>query len=108
MDEILENEMHLGLHSEIWEDKEKAAHANTIEEALEIHEIQYISTPRPNRLGGGAAITLICDSPSVLTKLDIPAMSGNQPLEVCWGLLKPRTPTGHIKSIIVCNISPTT
>ena len=27
-----------------------------IEEALEIHGIQYISTPRPNRRGGGAAI----------------------------------------------------
>ena len=45
VDEILENEMHLGLHSEIWEDKEKAAHAKSIEEALEIHGIQYISTP---------------------------------------------------------------
>ena len=56
VDELLENEMHLGLHSEIWEDKEKAAHANTIEEALEIHGIQYISTPRPNRRGGGALL----------------------------------------------------
>ena len=102
VDEILENQMHLGLHSEIWEDKEKPAHANAIEEALEIHGIQYISTPRPNRRGGGAAITLISDSPFVLTKLDIPIMAGQQELEICWGLLRPRTPTGHIKCIIVC------
>ena len=102
VDELLENEMHLGLHSEIWEDKEKVAHANTIEEALEIHGIQYISTPRPNRRGGGAAITLISDSPFQLTKLDISVTSGDQSLEVCWGLLKPRNPTGHIKSMIVC------
>ena len=102
VDELLENDMHLGLHSEIWEDKEKAAHANTIEEALEVHGIQYISTPRPNRRGGGAAITLISDSPFVLTKLDISVLSGDHSLEVCWGLLRPRTPTGHIKCIIVC------
>jgi hypothetical protein len=102
VDEIIENQMHLGLHSEIWQDKEKAAHANAIEEALEIHGIQYISTPRPNRRGGGAAITLISDSPFVLTKLDIPIMAGQQELEICWGLLRPRTPSGHIKCIIVC------
>ena len=94
--------MHLGLHSEVWEDKEKAAHASTIEVALELHGIQYISTPRPNRRGGGAAITLISDSPFLLTKLDISVMSGDQSLEVCWGLLKPRKPTGHIKSLIIC------
>ena len=46
--ELLENQMHLGIHSEIWEDRKKAAHANTIEEALEMYGIQYISTPRPN------------------------------------------------------------
>ena len=102
VDEILENEMHLGLHSEVWEDKEKAAHANTIEVALELHGIQYISTPRPNRCGGGAAITLISDRPFLLTKLDISVMSGDQSLEVCWGFLKPRKPTGHIKSLIIC------
>ena len=94
--------MHLGLHSEIWQDKEKAAHKNAIEEALELHGIQYISTPRPNRRGGGAAITLISDSPFVLTKLDIPIMTGQQELEIGWGLLRPRTPTGNINCITVC------
>ena len=59
VDEMLELDMHLGLHCEIWENKENVAHANKIEEALEIHGIQYISTPRPNRRGVGAAITLI-------------------------------------------------
>ena len=97
VDEILENEMHLGLHCEIWENKENTAHANLIEEALEIHGIQYISTPRPNRRVGGAAITLIRESPFVLTKLDISVMSGDLSLELCWGLLKPKMPTGHIK-----------
>ena len=71
VDEILENDMQLGLHSEIWEDRESKAHAAQVEEALEIYGIQYISTPRPNRRGGGVAITLISDSPFTLTKLDI-------------------------------------
>ena len=102
IDEILENNIQLGLHSEIWEDKENVAHANTIEEALELHGIQYVSTPRLNRRGGGAAITLIVDSPFVLTKLDNNTMAGEQSLEVCWGLLKPKSPTGHIKTLIVC------
>ena len=103
VDEIHECEMHLGLHCEIWENKENKAHANKIEEALEIHGIQYISTPRPDRRGGGAAITLIKDSPFVLSKLNVCVLSGHDSLEVCWGLLKPKTPTGHVKSIIVCS-----
>ena len=47
----------LGLHSEIWEDKEKKEQQNKIEAALELEGIQYISNPRPNQRGGGAAIT---------------------------------------------------
>ena len=103
VDEILENDMHLGIHSEVWEDKENINHAQSIEKALELQGIQYISTPRPNRRGGGVAITLISDSPFVLSKLDTPTASGSdQSLEVCWGLVKPRNPTGNIKSLIVC------
>ena len=50
-----------------------------------------------------AAITLLADSPFVLTKLNPNIFNGETTLEVCWGLLKPKTPTGHIKSIIVCS-----
>ena len=56
IDELIECEMHLGLHSEIWESKENLDHKNKIEEALELHGILYISNPRPKRRGGGAAI----------------------------------------------------
>ena len=102
VDEILENKMHLGLHSEVWEDKENPVHAQAIEEALELHGIQYLSTPRPMRRGGGVAITLISSSPFILTKLDIPPLYDNKPLEVCWGLVRPINPTSCIKNIIVC------
>ena len=102
VDEIMENDMHLGLHSEVWEDKENKIHSNLMEESLEIHGIQYISTPRLIKRGGGAAITLISDSPFVLNKLDIEVLDGDHSLEVCWGLLKHKNPTGHIKSVIIC------
>ena len=102
VDEIVENEMHLGLHSEIWEDRENLNHSQTVEEALELHGLQYISTPRTNRRGGGAAITLISESPFLLTKLDPIINAKDQSLEICWGLLKPRNPTGQIKFLIVC------
>ena len=102
VDELLENQMHVGIHSEIWEDRRKAAHANIIEENFEINGIEYISTPRPNRRGGGVAITLISDSPFVISKINIPTDPGSKPLETCWGLLRPKAPTGHIKSIIIC------
>ena len=44
-------------HSEIWEQKENKKHQFKIHEMLEMKEISYISTPRPNRRGGGSAIT---------------------------------------------------
>ena len=92
--------MHVGIHSEIWEDKEKIEHKNKIEEALELHGILYISNPRPKRRGGGAAITL-CDLKSQFALAKLPI---NVPpdLEVCWGLIKPRSP-GSIKEIVICS-----
>ena len=49
----------LTLHSEIWEVKENKSHQNKIEKALETEGVQYISNPRPDRKGGGAAISLL-------------------------------------------------
>ena len=89
----------LGLHSEIWEDMEKKSHRNSIEEALELKGIQYISNPRPNRRGGGAAISLLPGDFS-LSKLDVVIPKN---LEVVWGLVRPNKPTKDFKGIIVCS-----
>ena len=98
LDEMLEMNMQLGLHSEIWEKKQNVRHQSMIEELFEIHGIKYISNPRKKRNGGGAAITLI-ERDFALTNLDI---SVPEQLEVCWGLVKPKKPTKEFKSIIVC------
>ena len=100
VDELIECEMHVGIHSEIWEDKEKPEHQHKVEEALEIHGILYISNPRPKRRGGGAAITLR-DPKSQFTLSKLP-VHVPQDIEVCWGLVKPRKP-GSIKEIVICS-----
>ena len=92
-------ELTLGLHSEIWEVKEKKQHQNKIDEALELEGVKYISNPRPDRRGGGAAITLI-EGNFTLTKLDIGIPKG---LEVVWGIVKPQTQTKQFKGILVCS-----
>ena len=89
----------LGLHSEIWEVKENKTHQNKIEEALEIEGLQYISNPRPDRKGGGAAISLLAGS-FTLTRLDSIVPKN---LEVVWGIVRPKVPTQEFKGIIVCS-----
>ena len=89
----------LGLHSEIWEDREKRDHMDKIEEAWEMQRIQYISNPRPDRRGGGAAISLLAGEFS-LTKLDVIQPKN---LEVVWGLVGPKKPTESFKGIIICS-----
>ena len=101
IDEIVECEAHLGLHSEIWEDKENDDHKVKVEEALELHGILYVSNPRPKRRGGGAAITLF----DKLGRFSLTNPSVHVPpdLEVCWGLLRSKgSHTGTIREIIVC------
>ena len=92
-------ELTLGLHSEIWESQENKTHQNKIKEALEMAGVQYISNPRPDRKGGGAAITLISGE-FTLTKIDVLVPKN---LEVVWGLVKPKVPTPDFKVILVCS-----
>ena len=85
----------LGLHSEIWEVKENKTHQNKIEEALEMEGVQYISNPRPDRKGGGAAISLLAGS-FTLTRLEIIVPKN---LEVVWGIVRPKVSTQDFSRI---------
>ena len=83
----------LGLHSEVWEDRENKAHKDKLE------GIQYISNTRPDRRGGGAAISLISGE-FTLTRLGVLIPKN---LAVVWGHVKPKHPTNLFKGIIVCS-----
>ena len=63
LDELVELQAHVGFHCEVWENKENKKHAIEIEKAYELRGVMYISTARPDRVGGGAAITLLRESP---------------------------------------------
>ena len=89
----------LGLHSEIWEDKENKTHQNLIEEAFELEGVTWISNTRPDRRGGGAAISLLNED-FTITKLDVIIPKN---LEVVWGLVRPKRPTTDFKGIVVCS-----
>ena len=61
--------------------------------------IKYISTPRPGaQRGGGAAIAVRLDKFSI-SKLNIAIPRA---VEVVWGLLRPKTVSGRINTIIAC------
>ena len=85
--------------TEIWQKSENKKHQFKIEDLLETKGIKYISTPRPGaRRGGGAAIAVRLES-FTISKLNICIP---KPLEVVWGLLRPKMSSGKISSIIVC------
>ena len=100
LDELVELEAHVGFHCEVWEDKENKYHELEIQRAYELRGVQYISTARPDRVGGGAALTLLTDSAFSLKHLTPP---NPKKLEICWGILKLKNPTSELKSILLCS-----
>ena len=95
--DMLEREVSLALLSEVWEQKNSKKHKFELEKILQLDGLKYISTPRPSKRGGGAAIVANLAQFS-LEKIDILIPDK---LEVVWGLVKPRTNVAtHIREII--------
>ena len=95
------NEMKIGVafNSEIWENKEKKSHQFQIERLCELKEgLCYISTPRPDRRGGGAA--LIVDNKKFHVKRYNPTNVDN--LEVTFAILRPKEEECDNLVIILC------
>jgi hypothetical protein len=89
--------------TEVWEKLENKKHQSKLEEMLEMKGIKYISTPRPGaKRGGGAAIAVRLEK-FTISKLNI---SIPRSVEVVWGLLRPKFPSGKITTIIVCCFTP--
>ena len=96
---MLEREGDISFLTEVWQKQENKKHQEKIEKMFEISGIKYISTPRPGtKRGGGAAIAVRTQN-FTISKLNIAIPKS---AEVVWGLLKPKTITGNISTIIVC------
>ena len=92
-----ERETDLSILSEVWEKKENKKHQQRIEELFEMKDTKYFSTARPGaKRGGGAAITTKGNKFHV-SKLNIEIP---QPLEVVWGLMRPKVVFGGISKNI--------
>ena len=85
--EFAELDLGFSFHSEIWEKKESKKHQYKIEEMFQMKGISYISTPRPNRRGGGSAIT--CDDRNFYIK-EIKIPNPNN-LEVTFAAARPKS-----------------
>ena len=90
--------MGIAFHSEVWEKKESKKHKFKIEEMLEIENIAYVSTARPNRRGGGCAIT--CDN--TLYHLKELNIENPDNLEVTFATLRPKNEDSPQFVMILC------
>ena len=95
--DMLEREISVALLSEVWEKATCKKQRAEVESMFQIEGLKYISTPRLNKRGGGAAIVVSLQKYS-LDKIEI-----NNPdrVEVVWGLMRPRKLPARFKEIIV-------
>ena len=98
--EFKELSMGIAFHSEIWEKRESKKHKFKIDEMLEMEGINYISTARPDRRGGGCAIT--CD----VSKFHLKEINLSNPdnLEVTFATLRPKSERSPQFIIILCAV----
>ena len=98
--EFKEISVGVAFNSEIWERKESKKHKYKIDEMMEMEGIDYISTARPDRRGGGCAIT--CDA----SKFKMKEIILNNPdnLEVTFATLQPKSKESPQFTIILCAV----
>ena len=103
-DDINLRETDLCFLTEVWEKKENKRHQYSIEEMLEMKDIDYISSPRPgSRRGGGVPLAFSKEKFQVSKlSIDVP-----KTLECLFALVKPNITHGKVRKIIaVCFYSP--
>ena len=89
-DDMLLRDIEVQIGSETWEKESNGKLKSDIEEMFQLHGIQYISCPRPNKKRGGGAAILVNTRRFSITKLNIIVPSK---LEVVWGILRPNNIT---------------
>ena len=95
--DMIEREISAALLSEVWEKASCKKQQYEIEKIFQVDGLKYISTPRTQKRGGGAAIVVNTQTFS-LEKLEV---SIPHKLEVVWGIIRPKRKTANIKEIIV-------
>ena len=98
-EDMLEREGDINFVTEIWQKQENKKHQQKIEKMFELSGISYISTPRPGAQRGGGAAIAVRAQKFTISKLNILIPKS---VEVVWGLLRPKSVTGKISTIIVC------
>ena len=99
-EDIEERNVDISFLSEVWEKKESKKHQKGIENLLEMKGISYISTPRPGTKRGGGTAIAANPVKFFLSKLNIEIP---KPIEVVWGLLRPKKVVGSMSKIILCS-----
>ena len=95
--DMIEREISAALLSEVWEKASCNKQQFEIEKMFQLDGLKYISTPRTQKRGGGAAIVVNTEKFS-LEKIDV---SIPHNLEVVWGLIRPKKITANIREIII-------
>ena len=95
--DMLEREISVALLSEVWEKVTCKKQRSEVESMLQMEGLKFISTPRLNKRGGGAAIVVDLKKYS-LDKIEI---SNPDKVEVVWGLMRPKQLPARFKEIIV-------
>ena len=100
-DDMLLRDIEVQLASETWEKESNQKLKCDIEEMFELHGLQYISCPRPNKKRGGGAAIIVNTRRFSISKLDITVPSK---LEVVWGILRPKKVSKMtiFKEFIIC------
>ena len=90
----------ISILTEVWEKKENKKHQRCIESMLELRGIKYVSTPRPGAKRGGGTALACSQERFTMSKLNVLVP---KPLEACFALVKPKSPTGKSNQYIFCS-----
>ena len=95
--DFLERSIDVSLCSEIWEDSEKVIHKKEIEKMFELDGLQYFSTSRKGKRGGGVAI-IVNSTTYEAEKLKVTIPNN---VEIIWVLAKPKISCRKSETIIL-------
>lgn len=98
--EIKKTNQGLTFHYKIWEVQENKTNRNKIEEMMETKGIDYFSTARPGRRGGGSAITVNNEQYDMKEVV----LNNHNNIEVTFAIVRPKLKEASNIEIIACSV----